>query len=24
LEETFRRWYPKFRWQEPVVLAAVA
>ncbi len=24
LEETFRRWYPKFRRQEPVVLAAAA
>jgi hypothetical protein len=24
LEETFRRWYPKFRCQEPVVLAAAA
>ena len=24
LEETFRRWYPKFHCQEPVVLAAAA
>jgi hypothetical protein len=24
LEETLRRWYPKFRMREPVVLAAAA